>query len=1228
MILLQNITENDLKFKNDINECLVHNMSNYQIEEIIIFSDIKDIDIKIGLDKNSKKVVLMKIDCNHLDIIKYGKKKSKDYIIYSTPFIKFNDVSSIMQKVHMDSILIEPHSYYIFRKDVGVCNGKTIDDILLGSKIKSSLNLQRFGYFAIPNFPIKSIGWDITRNYKEDIVLNKSVPPKVDIIVEKVLVPEKIIVEKVLVPEKIQVAEKIKGPKRVGDRKIDVVIVSVNYNDFLLISLENNSKIFENITVVTSSSDFLCQKICKKFDVKCVVTDIMYEDGSVFNKGKAINAGIGSISDPDYILLLDADILVMDKIYLDSLDDEFLYTADRHIVADYDSYQRYISDGLDKDDEFILDVDKGLGFFQLFNSYMRVDYPESSKDASLCDIIFRDKFDKRTTIDNTILHLGNESNWKGRKSKAFLDDFDFSLLLEKEIDKSVFDINTYFDRIYCINLPKRTDRWEIVNREFESNGILAERFLAIDKIDSRINSEVNQDTASKLGILENGGALGCLLSHLSLIKNAKDKGYKRILIFEDDVVFSKDFNERISEICTIDWKMLYLGASQFEWNSISPKNGFYNCKKTLGTFAYCVDSSIYDDLIILLSSKIKSVDNYFADFQIGRKDCHVFYPNIVVSMVSDSDIRNSKNIFEYSKVVKWDLSNFDHFKRVLLVPDVKDWAFDNIANAIVKYNPYPDRISYEIEYVREMLDGKIIDIDRYEYVYVFFEAERIIPDSPKVIRGCYSAFWLENKGITPKLLGEYFSNCKASIFANDYLRDSISPYLPDGFSTTIIHDSADENVFYPIRDKKNDNFTVIFVGNTKRPVKRFLDIVHICKEADVELIVCSDIKNSDLVNYYNKADVCINFSDFEGGPQTFLESSLCEVPMLIKSNNELSKIVPCFTGSTKEEFINILIALKKNRRKCSSLGKKAKEVVLEKFTYSDTAKKFADFFLNIDGYGKVDLTKELTVFIIRSGENPNYKDCLNSLNNQNVDFILKEIIDIAPMSKAFQKMIDDCDTEYYIQVDEDMVLLEDSISKIYHSMLKLSEKTCSISFRLLDKHLNFNIYGIKGYKHNILKKYPYNLNIISCEVEQLARLQKDGYDMVMNIEVVGYHSPKWTAELIFERYFDLMEKWKIFRYDWLSELPYKLVDIYSKDPSEINFYALMGAMSSVMEKEPIRKSEKNFKLKNPIFENIENMTQPIEFKHILLDEYLNEEHWINFVEKEQVLNKGEMRGKF
>lgn len=1203
MILIHKISELDLKYKEDINECLIHNAADPIISKIVIFSDVKDVDKKIKIDQNSKKVLLMKIAASHFEILKYAKKAAKSHVIYSTPFMKFKDLGSL-KSLGENDIIKDDYSYYIFRKNLKIVDGRTIDSILQGNILKANVSVQKLGYYRVSGFPPESVGWQINRGYVE----KKSIVRKEESVIVPLANVEMPVVKKTIDVKLEKENELIESPIKYGStsvikpknrrRKLDVVIVSVNYNDFLILSLENNVKIFDHITVVTSSHDFMCKRICDKFGVNCIMTDVMYEDGAVFNKGKAINKGISSISDPDFILLLDADIIVANKIDLKYLEGGVLYTSDRYVIPDYEHYKKYAKLEIDRNG-FLNDPDRGLGFFQLFDFSEGIEYPESSDDASLSDLLFRDRFQRRESIYNEVLHLGMDSNWRGRRSKIFLNDLEFNLLLEKA-DIFDFEINEYFDKIYCINLSRRDDRWRMVKNEFDSKGISVDRFFGVDgkELDD-IEIDIDPRRASILGILENKAALGCLLSHINLIKDAKKNGYQRILVFEDDVVLSNDFKDRISEISAIDWKLVYLGASQFDWDNIRMANGFYKARNTLGSFAYCLDLSIYDELIELLSSKINSVDNYFSRFQIERNDCYVFYPNIAISMVNDSEIREQKNIFEYSKKVRWDLSKFDQFKRILLVPDVRDWAFDNIAKAIIRYNPYPDRIFYDVSYIVEMENNMHeYDLDEYDYVYVFFEAERLIPDSPKIIRGCYSAFWLEEKHITPKLLGSFFSNCRATIFANDYLKDSILPYLPDRYPTRVIHDSADEKLFYPKRNSKNKSFTVIFVGNTKRPVKRFDEIVNICDEAGVDLMVCSDIKNDDLVNYYNKADVCINFSDFEGGPQTFIESSLCEVPMLIRSNNELSKLIPCFTGDTKKDFVDILIRLKKNRKECRSLGKKARIAALEGFTYSNTAKKFANFFLDIDSDAKRDLSETLTVFIIRSGQNPNYIDCLNSLKKQTVNFLLKEIVDIAPMSKAFQKMIDDCETEYYIQVDEDMILDENSIEKIYDEVISSDDKVAIVAHMLRDVHLDFDIYGIKGYKHSILKNYPYNLKIISCEVDQMNRMNVDGYSTSMIEKVVGRHSPKWSPELIYERYFDLMEKWKKFKYHWMGEIPAKLLKIFQDSPSNINLYALMGALSSIYTEEPIRNREKNFRLKDDNFERIKEMLQKKYFFHI------------------------------
>jgi hypothetical protein len=261
------------------------------------------------------------------------------------------------------------------------------------------------------------------------------------------------------------------------EKKLDVVIVSVNYNDFLAVSLQHNVEIFDNITVVTSESDILCQKICEKFGVNCLVTNLMYDNESDFNKGKAINYGINSISDPDFILLLDADIIVRGNIDIENLNEELLYTSSRYICKSYTQLNDVISNGKILDESFKHEGDKGIGFFQLFHiNHNSIDrdkvYPETSTDASWDDLIFRDKFPKREIIKNTIIHLGDPyTNWKGRKSNRFLKDEEIINILTK---KSTFTICSYYFDFN--NNPKQNQNLKkFVNqfKNYEDNLIIA-----------------------------------------------------------------------------------------------------------------------------------------------------------------------------------------------------------------------------------------------------------------------------------------------------------------------------------------------------------------------------------------------------------------------------------------------------------------------------------------------------------------------------------------------------------------------------------------------------------------------------------------------------------------------------------------------------------------------------------------------------------------------------------
>lgn len=647
MILITKIKEEDYNnYTKNFTESLNSNINNSVIKKIIIFTDAKDLKVF------NKKVIISKIraDKSEADIIEEVKKSHSNMtIMWSNPFCNFDSSLSKLHTIDDKSV------YYIDSVFNNIINKNSNDVIIFNSNVKTYYDSRNKLNSLLDLFRVSNI------NISDKIKVSNKRP--------NIFINNKSNIKRI---ENVNIKSS----------KIDVIIVSVNYNDFLLLSLTNNKKYIGNITVVTSSSDTDCQDLCNKLGVKCVITDRMYENGAEFNKGKAINDGIKSIINPDWILVLDSDIILTGNIDLNKIGDDNFYTSGRYLCNDYTSYKKWQNNEITIENIGKFEKNNEFGFFQLFNFnciYVnkKSPYPESFNDASNSDLEFKSYFPNKAKIDIDIIHLGEPyKNWKGRITDKFISD-DIYNRLTKRVEVFDFNINEYFDKIYCINLERRKDRWSKVSQQFIQFKINVEKWTAVDG--ENISDELFQtfnpknitgEEASEKGIVENKNSIGCLLSHLEVIKDARSKGYKKILIFEDDVIIGDDFLDRIKEIVDINWKLLYVGCSQFNWNKLEYKDNFYLSKNSLGTFGYCLDISTYDDIISLLENRnnIKSVDNLLSDFQNNNYgNCYTIYPNIVISDVSESDIRNTKSIVEYSKIVKWNLDKFNnisYFERI------------------------------------------------------------------------------------------------------------------------------------------------------------------------------------------------------------------------------------------------------------------------------------------------------------------------------------------------------------------------------------------------------------------------------------------------------------------------------------------------------------------------------------------------------------------------------------
>lgn len=197
----------------------------------------------------------------------------------------------------------------------------------------------------------------------------------------------------------------------------------------------------------------------------------------------------------------------------------------------------------------------------------------------------------------------------------------------------------YIEHIFYINLNHRKDRKQLLEYELDFFGLKYER---VEAIQNPI------------------GALGCSMSHIKTLKLAKERGYKNILILEDDFTFtvSKEtfetniknfFGSKIEyEVCCVSYNV----------QNQEDVKGYDFIKRGLNVqtaSGYIVNSSFYDTLIQNFETGLQlylntnahwlyAIDQYWKLLQPSGK-WYIFHPRLGKQRESYSDI--SKQIVNY-----------------------------------------------------------------------------------------------------------------------------------------------------------------------------------------------------------------------------------------------------------------------------------------------------------------------------------------------------------------------------------------------------------------------------------------------------------------------------------------------------------------------------------------------------------------------------------------------------
>lgn len=150
----------------------------------------------------------------------------------------------------------------------------------------------------------------------------------------------------------------------------------------------------------------------------------------------------------------------------------------------------------------------------------------------------------------------------------------------QSVQKKMNDPWNSIDKVMYINLDHRTDRKVSIENEFKMMDITNyERFSAIQ---------------------HNSGAIGCHMSHLSILKKARENKWKNCMIFEDDFTFKvsvEQLNNQLNHLFEKypDFDVVMLGYNMIKCYPIDNIIGQVENAQT--TSCYIVNSRFYDTLI-------------------------------------------------------------------------------------------------------------------------------------------------------------------------------------------------------------------------------------------------------------------------------------------------------------------------------------------------------------------------------------------------------------------------------------------------------------------------------------------------------------------------------------------------------------------------------------------------------------------------------------------------------
>lgn len=247
-------------------------------------------------------------------------------------------------------------------------------------------------------------------------------------------------------------------------------------------------------------------------------------------------------------------------------------------------------------------------------------------------------------------------------------------------------MDTYFDKIFIINLKKCYNRWLKIEKYLQDAGITNyERF---DAVDTQKSEEYNWPVPMAHKNRPNinyRAQLACKLSHWEVVKLAKARGYKRILVLEDDVILESQqihkSNLALRELIDnrTEWDLLWLHCA---YHKLGDRCGNYIWKLnySVSMASYAVSKSCYDRVLEIIEKNM--------NYPIDDIYCKFIHPNMNSYCINPNLFSHDDNLF----------SNITNCQ-----------IFDKIKSICINLERRPDRMANMVKLFKHSA------VDKYEF---------------------------------------------------------------------------------------------------------------------------------------------------------------------------------------------------------------------------------------------------------------------------------------------------------------------------------------------------------------------------------------------------------------------------------------------------------------------------------------------------------------------------------